>query len=80
MLLELLHAELVNQTVTREQLSVAAGLPLEVANRWVEALVQSGLCSSEADADARHVKLTPEGGAALRDYFVQLPQAIGHRS
>ena len=79
-LLELLHAELVNQTVTRVRLSVAARLPLEVANRWVEALVQSGLCSSESDTDARHVKLSPEGDAALREYFAQLPQALGHRS
>lgn len=80
LLLELLRAELVNQTVTRGQLSVAAGLPLGVANRWVEVLVQNGLCNSAADADDRPVKLSPEVGVALRDYFVQLTQAIGPRS
>lgn len=80
MLLELLHAELKDQTATRAQLSVAAGLSLGVANRWVEVLVQSGLCITAADADDRPVKLSPEGSAVLRDYFVQVTQAIGPRS
>lgn len=79
MLLKLLHAELLDQTATRAQLGAAARLPLEVSNRWVEALVQSGLCICAADADDWYVKLTPDGGAVLRDYFVQLPHAIGHR-
>lgn len=80
MLLELLRAELANQTVTTAQLGVAAGLPLEVGNRWVDALVQSGFCSGAGDADDRHVRLTPEGSAALREYFAQVPQTFDHRS
>ena len=40
-LLELLQAELVDQTVTTTQLSVATRLPLGVAVRWVEVMIQN---------------------------------------
>jgi predicted transcriptional regulator len=79
MLLELLRAELVSEPMTPAQLSIAAGLPLGITNRWVNALVQSGLCSEAGGADEGQVRLTPQGTAVLRDYFLQLPDAFSHR-
>lgn len=78
-LLRLLRAELVDEAVTTEQLSEAARLPVEVSNRWIDALVESGLCSWLGGANDPQVKLTPEGDAVLRDFFVQMPQPFAHR-
>ncbi len=79
MLLELFRAELVKHTVTTVQLSIAARLPLGAANRWVHALVQSGLCIEGGSDNEGQVKLTPQGAAVLRDYFLQLPDAFRRR-
>ena len=78
-MLELLQAELVDQTVTTTQLSVATRLPLGVAVRWVEVMIQNGLCSSTAGDNDDHVQLTVEASAALRGYLAQLSHAIDRR-
>lgn len=72
MLLELLGAELIEETVTMARLATAAGVPVSTAIRWVEVLIQGGVCSSVTEKATGHqVRLTARGGALLRDYFAR---------
>lgn len=75
MMIELLHAEILQQRVQVSNLCVAAGVPATTALRWLKILVKHGLAVRHPDPlDLRrvYVELSPTGSAALRRYFAEL--------
>jgi DNA-binding MarR family transcriptional regulator len=75
MMVELLHAELLQQRVQVSRLCVATGVPATTALRWLKTLVKHGLAVRRPDPlDQRrvYVELSPRGSAALRRYFAEL--------
>ena len=74
-LLNLLRAEILEQSVLFSDLCVAAAVRPTNALRWVEALVKHGLVIQRPDPihfGRAYVELSPEGSAAFRRYFFQL--------
>ena len=73
MLLELLHAEITDRRVTSSVLCKAAGVSAAAGRRWIDALVEKGLCTAGGDARGSDtVELSLQGSQALRSYFAKL--------
>ena len=73
MLLELLHAEITERRVSEWILCKAAGVPAGVGQRWIDALVERGLCTRGADGGhSDRLELSMRGSEAMRGYFTEL--------
>lgn len=78
-MLDLLHAEIIQQRVAVSSLCAAAAVPATTALRWIKAMVEKGLLTRVDDPhDARRVfiELVPETSMALRHYFSQIGPAV----
>jgi hypothetical protein len=74
MLLDLLHAEILQLRVPVSSLCIAAAVPATTALRWLKTMVQQGLFVRRADPhDGRRVfvELAPPTSDALRRYFAE---------
>ena len=80
-LLELWRAELKQIPITVSQLAAASGAPSTTAHRWIDALIERGLCIHEIDeaAGRDHVVLSPSGRVAMRGYFNELGRGANIR-
>ena len=77
MLLDLLQAEIAQQSVPVSSLSIASAVPATTALRWLRAMVSQGILIRRADPlDGRRVfvELAPETSRALRLYFAEVAQ------
>lgn len=75
MLLELLHAKIVERDVTAPALCKAAGVSLSIGLRWIEVLVSKGLCTCTTllrNPDRVFVELSEKGSQAMRGYFAEV--------
>ena len=78
MLLELLHAELVERDVTAAVLCKAARVSLSVGLRWIEVLVSKGLCTCTnliTNPDRTVVELSERGSEAMRGYLAEVARS-----
>lgn len=77
MLLELLHAEITERRVSEAILCKAAGVPAGVGRRWINALVDRGLCTRSADGGhSEMLELSMRGSEAMRGYFAELAMRL----
>lgn len=78
-LLDLLRAEIEHQRVSVSSLCIAAKAPTTTALRYIKSMADRGLITRKADPrDARRVfvELTPETSKALRNYVVDMVEAL----
>jgi DNA-binding MarR family transcriptional regulator len=75
MLLDLLHAELVNRPVSVSSACIASGVPPTTGLRWLKTLEERGLVVRKFDARDRRrvfVELSPDTSKALRRYIREI--------
>ncbi len=76
-MLDLLHAELMQTRVSVSSLCMASAVPATTALRWISSMVQQGLILRHGDPRDRRrvfVELAPDVSLALRQYFAELDQ------
>lgn len=75
MMLDLFHAELLHRRVAISSVCAAAAVPATTALRWLNNMVEKGVCIRRADPlDGRrvYVELSPSASQGMRQYMAKL--------
>jgi hypothetical protein len=79
MMLQLFYHELTQRRIAVSVLTAAAAVPATTALRWINKMVEDGICIRRADRlDGRRVfvELTPSASKALHQYFASLDATL----